>query len=359
MARFFPFCMPRLIIIYICVLLGSIARVANAQSDTLLSHRHTLMFWNVENAFWPDDDPERQDDDFTPQGLRRWNMSRLKQKLTQLTKGILAAGSGQPPMAVGLAEVEGDSVMRYWLRQPALYELNYRYVMSDVADARGIKTALLYQPTEFRLISHASHSIPMPAGRRATRQLLHVAGRVVSGDTLDLIVVHLPSQLGGARQSQGARDGAHRALMQLADSLRQAREHPYVVIMGDMNEAPSRRHRWWEQGHSAGWHNLMLPLERQLPRRPSMYGSHKYQGEWSFLDQFIVSESLLNDGKASGDATRAAVRAGNARSFSLPFMLTTDENYLGHRPKRAYSGAQYEGGVSDHLPILLDLEVYF
>lgn len=340
--------------------------MANAQSDTLMSHRHTLMFWNVENAFWPGDDPSRQDDDFTPEGMRRWNMSRLMNKLTQLTKGILGAGGGQAPMAVGLAEVEGDSVMRYWLRQPALYDLNYRYVVSDSADPRGIKTALLYQPAEFRLISHASHSIPMPAGRRATRQLLHVAGRVVSGDTIDLIVAHLPSQLGGTRQSQGARDEAHRVLMQLADSLRHAREHPYVVIMGDMNEVPSRRHRWWKNGRDAYWHNLMLPLQRALPRHPSMYGSHKFQGEWSFLDQFIVSESLLGADSASTSLVSVPTSVGivpiqvsNARSFSLPFMLTADESNLGHRPKRAYYGAQYEGGVSDHLPIVLDVVVHF
>ena len=40
-----------------------------------------IMFWNVENAFWPSDDSLHQDDEFTPEGIRHWTRSRLRQKL--------------------------------------------------------------------------------------------------------------------------------------------------------------------------------------------------------------------------------------------------------------------------------------
>ncbi len=348
------------------------ATQAMTPSDTLMTRRHTLMFWNVENAFWPDNDPRYQDDDFTPDGIHRWTHSRLRQKLTQLNRVIMAAGGGKVPMVVGLAEVEGDSVMRYWTHSTSLWDEGYRYIVCDSADVRGIHTALLYQPSEFHLVSHASHSITMPNGHHTTRQLLHAAGRLASGDTLDLIVCHLPSQLGGIRQSQDARDAAHCVLMHLADSIVMSRRHPQVVIMGDMNEAPLRRHAWWqdagksyekmqesnkepdkskdkESGNNSNhksWHNLMLPLQQALNRHPGQYGSHKYQGEWSFLDQFIVNEELLP-------------YTSQASSFSLPFMLTADESNLGHRPRRAYYGAQYEGGLSDHLPIIVELHITF
>lgn len=358
------------ILLLLEIVMLAFASQAMAQSDTLLTRCHTLMFWNVENAFWPDNDPRYQDDDFTPEGIHRWTRSRLRQKLTLLNRVIMAAGGGKAPMVIGLAEVEGDSVMRYWTHSTSLWDEGYRYVVCDSADVRGIHTALLYQPSEFHLVSHASHSIMMPNNHHATRQLLHAAGRLASGDTLDLIVCHLPSQLGGSRQSQDARDVAHRVLMQLADSITRSRNHPQVVIMGDMNEAPLSRHAWWqdagksyekrqgsnrskeptkikckESGNSNNhnsWNNLMLPLQQALTRHPGQYGSHKYQGQWSFLDQFIVNEELL-----------PYIR--HASSFSLPFMLTADESNLGHRPRRAYYGAQYEGGPSDHLPIIVEL----
>lgn len=323
------------------------------QDTSQIVHHQQVMFWNVENAFWPADDPEKLDDDFTPAGMRRWTRTRLHQKLIQLERGILAAGNGRPPMIVGLAEVEGDSVMRYWTRSTPLYKLGYKYLLSDRADSRGIMTALLYQPADYHLLHYESFTIDLPHGHRATRQLLHAVGTVVSRDTLDLIIAHLPSQYSGARQSADARQAAHITLMHVADSITNARAHPYIIIMGDMNEAPTPRHQWWSQTSHHQWQNLMLPLQQALLRHPAAYGSHKYQGEWSFLDQFIVTPSLLTGGSS------ATLQCSNARSFALPFMLIDDATHLGHRPRRSYHGSNYEAGLSDHLPIVLDLDIRF
>lgn len=320
-----------------------------AQGDSLFVHHERVMFWNVENAFWPTDDTLRADDEFTPEGDRHWTYSRLRQKLLQLSRVILAAGDGRAPMLVGLAEVEGDSVLHYWTRRTPFFDSHYRYVVTQGPDTRGIQTALLYQPSDFRLISAEGHKVAMPAGVRPTRDVLHAAGRLVSGDTLDVLVCHLPSRLGGARQSQPARDAAHRAVMALADSLTAVRSQAHVVIMGDMNDAPSASQCWW----GTSYVNLMVGLQAELRRHPSRLGSHKYQGEWAFLDQFIVSQGLVQPVRGASLAVSAA------RSYGLPFMLTADETHLGHRPKRSYYGYQYEGGYSDHLPILLDIDVYF
>lgn len=313
--------------------------------DSKHVHHQQVMFWNVENAFWPEDDPMHDDNAFTPEGDHHWTQGRLRQKLLQLTRVIVAAGNGRAPMLVGLAEVEGDSVMEYWTKHTPLWDQHYQYVVTHGPDTRGIQTALLYQPFDFKLITSEGHRIPMPEGTRPTRDLLHAAGRLVNGDTLDVIVCHLPSKLGGARQSQPARDAAQRVVMQVADSVRQQRLHPRLIIMGDMNETPHAKHRWWGEEYE----NLMLPLQQDLRRHPSRQGSHKYQGEWGFLDQFIIHRGADSD----------FCRMDSARVFSQPFMLTRDETHLGHRPKRSYYGYQYEGGYSDHLPILLDLTIYF
>lgn len=339
----------------IYIIIGVLFALALPKTASAQHVQHQqVMFWNVENAFWPEDDPQSDDDEFTPDGTRHWTHARLRQKLLQLTRVILAAGNGRAPMLVGLAEVEGDSVMHYWTHHTPMWDQHYSYLVTQGPDRRGIQTALLYNPSDFRLVSWQGHTVTLPEGTRPTRQILHAAGRLVSGDTLDVLVCHLPSRLGGARQSRPSRDAAHHQIMHIADSLQRVRTHASIIIMGDMNDMPSERTMWWGSDFS----NLMLPLQKALKRHPSQMGSHKYQGQWSFLDQFIVNRNLFVT--MSADTTSAShLHISQPRSLALPFMLVDDEAHLGHRPGRSYYGYQYEGGYSDHLPILLDLDVIF
>jgi len=309
------------------------------------------MFYNVENAFWPQDDAEREDDDFTPEGARHWTFNRLRTKLNHLTRVILAAGGGRAPMIVGLAEVEGDSVMNFWTHRTPLRRVGYRYIVTEGPDVRGIQTALLYHPSSFRLLHHDAFTVAMPAGERPTRQILHAAGRIASGDTLDVLVVHQPSRLGGVKQTQVKRDTARVQLLHIADSISAAREHPALIIMGDMNENPDS---YLVEQSEVRWVNLMHPLYQSMLRNPSAYGTHKYQGQWSLIDHFLVHPSLLPD-HSSLHLLPSALHVGNPRIFSAPFMMTEDKTHQGDRPFRSYYGYRYEDGYSDHLPIVLDL----
>ena len=104
-----------------------------------------------------------------------------------------------------------------------------------------------------------------------------------------------------------------------------------------------------------------MPIHFQLDAYPSLHlynlfakdkpffpGSHKYQGEWSQLDQLILSSSLTDT------TSRMQVIPGSARIFSPPFLLTKDKTWRGERPFRTYYGFKYEGGYSDHLPLIVD-----
>ena len=44
--------------------------------------------------------------------------------------------------------------------------------------------------------------------------------------------------------------------------------------------------------------------------------------------------------------------------IDFPFLLEEDDKYGGTTPYRMYNGMRYKGGYSDHLPVLLELEVY-
>lgn len=317
-----------------------------------------VMFYNCENLMDTVNDPLTADDDFTPGGSRHWTSSRLWEKLNHLTRVVLAAGEGRPPVLVGLAEVENDSVLRQWLRLRSMWRQGYRSLVTSGIDRRGIDVALLYQPEIFRLLGWESLRIQMPQGVRPTRDLLHAWGRLVSGDTLDVIVCHLPSRLGGTRGSRPARQAAHGKLRAVTDSILYIRRQPALIVMGDMNDYPDTKSFIGDLRladperdplQPLSMYDLMIPLHRRLNRRKITTGSHKYGGDWGFLDHFLVNGGLL--------LPHAPLSLRNARPFSLPFMMTEDRTHFGMRPLRSYYGFKWEGGYSDHLPILVDLEI--
>lgn len=291
-----------------------------------------ILFWNTENLFDYKDDPKKNDNEFLPDATRRWTYFRYRDKLKNLAKGIVASGDEYVPDLVGLCEVENDSCLYDLTRRSPLKEAGYRYVMTDSPDQRGIDVALLYQRGSFKLLQHQSIRIPFKQVKKApTRDILHVVGKVVSGDTLDVWVVHYPSRRGGKAKSEPYRLLVAEILKHAVDSVMQVRQNPNVVIMGDFNDGPSSpvMKKLCSDGRLV---NLMQGKKE---------GTYRYRGAWEILDQFLVSEN---------------VRTKNAEVLLHPFLLEEDEKYGGNKPFRTYNGMRYQGGFSDHLPIILDLQ---
>jgi len=66
----------------------------------------TFMFYNTENFFDAIADTTTNDKEFTPEGARHWTDARMHFKAERLAKVILAAGQWNPPVCVGLCEIE-------------------------------------------------------------------------------------------------------------------------------------------------------------------------------------------------------------------------------------------------------------
>ena len=122
--------------------------------------------------------------------------------------------------------------------------------------------------------------------------------------------------------------------------------------MGDFNDGPFDKslsqvlRAKTDQGSiiHADLYNLAAGYETINP-----VGSHKFRGQWNMLDQIIVSGSLLTG--QTGIATRRECFS----VFAADFLLTEDTRYLGVEPFRTYKGPVYQGGFSDHLPVMADL----
>jgi len=75
------------------------------------TEKYSVLFYNVENLFDVENDPETQDEEFTPEGDRHWTYNRFNQKLLNISKVILNAASWEPPQMIGLCEVETRFVL--------------------------------------------------------------------------------------------------------------------------------------------------------------------------------------------------------------------------------------------------------
>lgn len=305
----------------------------------------TAMFYNCENLFDTDDDPLKDDDDYTPDGDYHWTRSRYWDKLDAVSKVIVAADEDQAPALVGLAEVENSTVLNDLTQRSALRGADYRYVITDSPDRRGIDVALLYRRSFFRLIGQESLRVNLkPYGEGATRDILHVTGVLENHDTLDIYVCHWPSRYGGVEQSEPLRMCAARRLRASADSIFNVRRKPYIIIMGDLNEGPDDPavreglgSKPRSRGAQAGDRELITVMD------PIEDGSYRYDGEWDKYDQFILSGSFTN-GLGCTEILEAGI-------MDHGFLLMDDDSFGGRKPYRTYNGRRYQGGYSDHLPV--------
>lgn len=310
-----------------------------------------VMFYNVENLFDCEHDTLKNDYEFLPDAPKGWTYGRYNDKLAKIAKVILATGNENVPQLVGVCEVENDRCLKDLTENSPLREAGYRYVMTDSPDERGIDVALLYQRGSFKVLDKTCIPIPYAeVDRRPTRDILHVAGRVISGDTLDVFVCHMPSRAGGEEKSEPYRLFTAQLLKKAADSIMSTRHHPNILIMGDFNDYPINNSIAKVLGAVAPKGEVEArKLYNLMDGRKE--GTYRYRGEWGVLDQLIVSGFLLQGHEGIRTSYEKAQIARH------PFLLEEDEKYGGDIPFRTYWGRKYHGGYSDHLPVYVDFEI--
>ncbi len=376
-----------------------------------------VMFWNVENFFdWRNDSTTVSDVEFSAAGERHWTWKRFQAKANAFAKALfwVEAETGRLPDIIGLEEVENAFVLRQVLQKTALRKLDYKYVHYDSPDHRGIDVALLYRSSRLELLdskpchlyvadsvmatrdillcvfrravspvlsSSASSVMPdppsfvMPDHDRASiatfQEIPGQAGNDGSGragkdgkggagkdGAFAVLVNHHPSKYGGAAESEPRRRIAVERLRFLADSLA-AIGIDRIIAGGDFNDTPDNP--VFQQLEPA-----LAPMHMDLFRRG--LGTIKYDGKWDLIDHIYVSPALL-DAPMSAPASDSSlgvtgrqedtVGAPSARArmriLRIPFLLTRDTVHSGEKPLRTYTGPRHTGGVSDHLPILLEV----
>ncbi len=333
------------------ILLSGLWLLLSSAAQREPSLRFRIAFYNAENLFDCRHDSLKDDFQYLPEGKRHWTFSRYWQKQRHMAEVIASIGDENAPALVGLCEVENDSTLFDLTRRSPLRTAGYRYVTTHGDDPRGIDVALLYRPSLFRLIATAEYPVPVQTlnNDAHARPVLHVGGMLLSGDTLDVLVCHWPSRLGGARASEPLRKLAASVVQHLCDSLCHVRTMPLVLVMGDFNESPDALaiRQLEEKAHLVNLaHKAKPTFEKKTSSSHSPFGTYRYKGRWEQLDQMLASPLL-------------AERLKPFYVYNAPFLLENEPLYGGVRPFRTYNGYRYKGGYSDHLPVYVDLELTY
>jgi predicted extracellular nuclease len=307
-----------------------------------------IMFYNVENLFDIYDDTITDDDEFLPGSIRRWNYSRYTRKVNSLYKTILAAGEWSPPEVVALCEIENRKVLEDLVYGTNLSKYNYSIVHQDSPDPRGIDVCLIYRNDIVDVFDYRYMQFRDSRGNQiATRSVLY-SKCLVLGDTIHLFVNHWPSRRGGVLAGESFRTRIAGMIRDMADSIASFDDpDARIIVMGDFNATPDDQEINMIAGKSGSGLSL-INLSESLSGEP---GTYRYRGTWEMMDQVIVSDRLLNC--SSG----ICLRPGLLRIFKPDFLLRKDPVYPGMTPFSTWLGYRYQGGYSDHLPVLFDLIV--
>lgn len=318
---------------------------ANAQPDKWTQKKFfTVMSYNVENLFDTIKNAGKNDVEFTPAGNKRWDSKRYYEKLSHLAMAIDSVNPNGLPDIVALCEVETLPILLDLAQQEPLKKANYKCILEEGPDPRGIDCALMYNPSTFKYLEHKAINVRLRPSNKRTRDILYVKG--LSGtDTLHIFVNHWPSRVGGQEETANKRGQCADLLKHLTDSLIASNADCNILIMGDMNDEPTDESVYEilgakEVSSYSKLHNINYAMKQEGK------GTYCYNGQYSMLDNLIVSDNLLRRKKGF------RLYGDSGFIFSPDFISYTDKKGI-RMPSRSYSGKYYAGGFSDHYPVYM------
>jgi len=304
-----------------------------------------IVFYNVENFFDPYFDSTLVYNEFTQEGDLHWSYKKYKKKRNDIYKTLTAIAGWKPLTVIGLAEIENFLVLHELLKKTPLKNENYKIVHFESEDHRGIDLGVIYHADLFELLYSLRIRIRTSEDTSfKTRDIIYIKG-IIEQDTIHLFYNHWTSRYRGLLESKKYRMLAAQILKSEIDSICNINPEANILIMGDFNDNPTDESIQYLIQNG----NCKLKALEFSKSNKDVKGTLKYQANWSYFDQALVSESLIKE------ENNLFIKDNKTYIFDVKFLLESDKKYLGLKPFRTNIGFKYNGGISDHLPIYVDV----
>lgn len=311
----------------------------------------TVMSYNVCGLF----DAVSDGTEYATRDADAYSEESFRGKCSVIAGAIRRSVPGGPDI-VALQEIENEGVLRT-LRDDWLRGLGYHWYAVAGGPPSATRVGVL---SRFPIVSARSHLPASAADASLQRAILEVECRA-HGVALHVFDNHWKSKIGGVRQTEPSRVESARALATRIRGILSEDPDAEVLVTGDLNEDHDEERLPGASaaalavgdegvirlcGSSAelqeGGERLRL-YEPWLARGEEV-GSYAYGGVWSTPDHLLLGYGLL-------DERGLRYRAGSFRVVAIPFLLREGTGL----PRGG--GRDGDAGYSDHLPILLTLDV--
>jgi endonuclease/exonuclease/phosphatase family metal-dependent hydrolase len=322
----------------------------------------SIASWNVQALFDGEESGQEYADYRASTG---WTNEKYLARLNTLGTAIKSMAA-QAPDIIALLEVENSKVLED-LARGQLAKQGYQYTFFGVNRNMGLGLGIISRyPFEETLI----HSIT-DNGETSPRPVLEVRVRV-GGAPVVVLACHWKSKVDGEAETEHKRKASARVVLRRVRELRE--ENIPVIVVGDLNENHDEFFRTGQSTISALMPDdslaaeiagavqmdfLILSQEKPpqssafsetLPESVALYtpwdnellgGSYNYQNEWESIDHLLLSSALFDNAGWDFDSC--------ALLNAAPFIKTNGKPY-------SYN-ADTGNGLSDHLPLLLNLKL--
>jgi endonuclease/exonuclease/phosphatase family metal-dependent hydrolase len=310
-------------------------------------HDYLFCFWNTENFFDDQLDSNHREPDKAFDAWFAENPDVLKEKLDHLTEVLAEMNGGAGPDILAIAEAESersvellrDSLNKAIKKSAAPYK---HIAWKDPKGGRAIGTAVL---TRLPLVADRTQL----HGRRLRILEAHID---VNGHDLAILATHWTS-----RVSDDTGEGRDKYANQIYGRFRAMyKGNPEVdlLICGDFNDNPDdpsvveHLHVTGdrEKVRAGGDPPLLYGLFSDFwEKNKGKEGSHYYRGHAYIFDQLIVSPGMLdNEGWSCLPETAKIHKHHFVDRHGHPLRFGTQRD-------------KGERGVSDHLPVTVELKV--
>ncbi|MEM8775481.1 MAG: endonuclease/exonuclease/phosphatase [Pseudomonadota bacterium] len=318
-----------------------------------------VAFWNVENLFDHENaarDPELKSE--LASELVGWTAAIRDTKIAQLVRVIELMFNGRGPALLGICEVENEVLVQRLANAVNITGRNYQAVAHASSDARGIDTSFIIDTNELAVLETDHQSV---IKRSATRDIFWAKLQVIASEAEFVAMVnHWPSRSGSQYGSEPFRmlTGETHAYItsRMLDEKFGGDKNLPIISMGDYNDEPFNRSmqeyllgsrdpgrvRYSRSGHML---NLMWPL-----MKGNDPGSYLFGSTWNMLDQFLVSQGMVRG------PSPVRVDQDSVEVFRPSMMVGSSGRPIRFSRPSASSGVNL-AGVSDHFPILVQLDV--
>lgn len=302
-----------------------------------------MAFWNVENLFDLVDDADVEgDEEFTPNGPKKWSAERLEIKLRNLARVIQDMNDKKGPDVLGLSEIENRKVIELLIKNLKL-KRDYAIVHQQSPSYRGIDCAILYDKKVLKLKGAKFHRI----GGTKTRDIVEAHLQLISPSSGQAEFYAFSNHWPSRRSPDPARVKVAKVLRGRIDEILKKDKATDIVIMGDLNDFPDNISVRDTLNTTADREEVGVKLFNAMwPMHDDPdAGTYVYRNKWGVLDHFVLSAGLF-DSKGLSYVPKSVTTVFNEYQYYRP------TNGSIPRPSRSYSyNSFHANGYSDHLPI--------